>query len=72
MTEQWMHIMIEVPAEEGEDILTQLKEEGGFRDIDFCELQRPDFARVSWGPSEPRTESGYGPSTVAYPEDPFE
>ncbi len=59
MTDEWMHLTIEVPPEEGMALLRLLQERFGFREIDWCELQRPDFARVSYGPSEPRTCSGY-------------
>lgn len=60
MADDWMHIMIEVPAEEGWALLQMLKEKAGFRYVDWCEMQRPDFSRVSYGPSEPRTSSGLG------------
>jgi hypothetical protein len=59
MADDWMHIMIEVPAEEGSALLQMLQEKAGFREVDWCELQRPDFSRVSYGPSEPRTSSGF-------------
>jgi hypothetical protein len=54
-----MHIMIEAPADDATAILAMLKDKAGFQEVDWCEMQRPDFARVSYGPSEPRTESGY-------------
>lgn len=54
-----MHLMVEVPPEDGAALLQLLRERFGFTEIDFCELQRPDRARVSYGPSEPRTSSGY-------------
>lgn len=58
--ERWMSVMVELPEAEGNALLALLRGELGFRDIDWCELQRPDFARVSYGPCEPRTASGFG------------
>jgi hypothetical protein len=55
----WISVMVELPAVEGQELITYLQNEKGFRDIDWCELQRPDFARVSWSPCPPRTDSGY-------------
>jgi hypothetical protein len=55
----WINLMIELPADDADALMSHLKEQMGFADIDWCEMQRPDFARVSWGPCEPRTSSGY-------------
>jgi hypothetical protein len=60
MADDWIHLMIEVPAEDGLAMIEQLKTKVGFREVDSGELQRPDFARVSYGPCEPRTSSGFG------------
>lgn len=57
----WVHISVELPENEAQALLSFFRGEMGFREIDWCELQRPDFARVSYGPCEPRTESGFGP-----------
>lgn len=59
MTQPWMHIMIQMPADEAEALLLLLREKMGFTEIDWCEMQRPDYSRVSWGPAEVRTSSGY-------------
>lgn len=59
----WTHIMIELPQDDAAALLLLLRERLGFRTIDWCEMQRPDFARVSYGPCEARTTSGYGPET---------
>lgn len=56
---RWMNIMIEVPEDEALAILAILKEKVGFRDVDWSEMQRPDFARVTYSPCPPRTDSGY-------------
>lgn len=54
-----MHISIEVPVDEGMAIIELLKDEADFRDVDWCEMQRPDFARVCYGPCPERTDSGF-------------
>ena len=54
-----MNISIEIPPDDGLAILMLLKEKLGFREIDWCELQRPDRARITYGPCPERTESGY-------------
>lgn len=67
----WMHLMIELPADEAEALLLMFREKMGFREVDWCEMQRSDFARVSWGPSDPRTSSGYEPPIPVSVEDPI-
>lgn len=57
--DDWMHLSIEMPAEDGAALLNLLRDKLGFTDVDWCELQRADRARVGWGPSEPRTDSGF-------------
>ena len=57
--DEWIHLSIELPPDDGRLLLLLLKEKLGFTEIDFCELQRPDHARVGYGPCEPRTDSGY-------------
>lgn len=57
--QDWMHITIELPTIDAHALLLFLKEKAGFREVDWCELQRPDFARVSYGPCAPRTDSGF-------------
>jgi hypothetical protein len=59
MADDWIHVTIEVPADDGAAIIEMLKTKANFRDVDWCEMQRPDFARVSYGPCPPRTESGF-------------
>lgn len=54
-----MNLSIEVPEVDGANLLLLLREKFGFGDVDWCELQRPDFARVMWGPTDPRTDSGF-------------
>lgn len=54
-----MYISIEMPPQEAQQILRHLTEQHGFREIDWCELQRPDFARVTYAPSPKRTGSGF-------------
>jgi hypothetical protein len=54
-----MHLMVEIPEDDGLTLLLFLREKFGFTEVDNCELQRPDRARVSYGPGEPRTDSGY-------------
>lgn len=59
MSDGWMHISVELPEAEGAALLAFLRGELEFIEIDFCELQRPDRARVSYGPCERPTSSGY-------------
>lgn len=61
--DDWMHLMIEVPPEDGRALLMLLAEKLQFRDspADFCEMVRDDGARVSYGPCKPRF---YGPTEV--------
>lgn len=56
---RWMHIMIEMPEDDAMAVITMLKEKAGFRDVDWCEMQRPDYSRASYGPCPPRTDSGF-------------
>lgn len=56
----WVNIMIQVPADTGQQLLEHLEREHDFVEIDWCEKQRhQDYARVSYGPCEPLTSSGY-------------
>lgn len=57
--DDWMHFTIEVPARDGMELLAALQAQFGFVEVDWCELQRADRARVSYGPCPPRTESGF-------------
>lgn len=56
--DDWMHLNIQVPYDDGYALLLLLREKLGFRqsEIDHCELSRDDEARVSWGAApDPRT-----------------
>jgi hypothetical protein len=55
----WMHLSIELPGDDGLALLLLLREKFGFKEVDWCVLQRPDRARVGYDPCEPRTDSGY-------------
>lgn len=55
----WMHLAITIPRDDGAALLLHLRDKMGFRDVDFCELQRPDFARATFGPADPRTGHGF-------------
>lgn len=55
----WMHVAVELPMADGLALLMHLREKAGFKEIDWCELQRPDRARATYGPCPPRTSSGY-------------
>ena len=59
MTDDWVSVFMEVPPEVAQDVLALLRDKHGMREIDWCELQRPDYARASYGPCERRTSSGY-------------
>ncbi|MET0701694.1 MAG: hypothetical protein ABWY93_18745 [Mycobacterium sp.] len=59
MNHDWMQVTVEVPDHDGLKLLAYLRGELNFVEIDFCELQRPDRARATYAPSEPRTSSGY-------------
>ena len=59
MADEWMRISVEIPADEGRALLLVLREKLGFKDVDWCVMMRPDFAKVDYDPCPPRTESGY-------------
>lgn len=48
--DEWMHISIEVPADDGGALLLLLHDKLGFTETDWCELTRPDGARIFYGP----------------------
>jgi hypothetical protein len=57
--DDWMAIDVQLPRDEGLALLAYLRKTMNFVEIDWCELQRPDFARAGYGPCPPRTDSGY-------------
>jgi len=61
-----MSIMIVMPTEEGMELIDQLGTERGFIYLDYTELQRGDFARISFGPTMARIQSDYGRETDDY------
>jgi len=50
---EWMSIFIEVPEHLGRDLLKGF-ESHGFKDVDFCEMERRDGGRLTFGPCAPR------------------
>lgn len=50
---------IAVPQGDGHTLLTMLQEQFGFLEVDWCVLQRPDYAQVDYGPCDANTSSGY-------------
>jgi len=55
----WMALHIELPHDEGQALLNFLRVALDMKEIDFCEMQNPQRARVGWGPCPPRIDSGY-------------
>jgi hypothetical protein len=52
----WTNISITIPPADAEPILRFLREEHGFRDVDWCVMQRDaDCARVDYDPVPPLT-----------------
>jgi hypothetical protein len=50
--DSWMQVTVVAPADVGGAVLDLLRGQG-FREIDWCELERDDNARADYGPAAP-------------------
>ncbi len=58
VTEDWMHVSVTAPPEVGAAVVEFLKTRFGFRDVDWCVLERrEDYSRVDFDPAPPRTRA---------------
>lgn len=54
----WMYVSIQAPSEVGAAVVKLLREQFGYRDTDWCVLERrEDYSRVDYDPMPPRTEA---------------
>lgn len=56
---EWMHLVVVGPPPLVRAVLLYLETTHGFAEIDYCHLERPDFATADYGPVAPLTTSQY-------------
>jgi hypothetical protein len=54
----WMRITVTIPPRDGDLLMKILRVSFNFQEVDWCEMQRPDRARVVYGPCPPLFDSG--------------
>jgi hypothetical protein len=60
MADEWMQVRAQVPPEVAAAILRLLRERHGFRDTDWCVMERrEDYSRVDYDPIPLRTRADY-------------
>lgn len=53
----WMQLTISVPYEDGLALVLMLREKLGFKEVDWCHLERPDHAVALYSPTPPLLRS---------------
>lgn len=70
MSENWLHVAVMLPEDEGLALVKHIQDKHGFpaHETDWCENERADFALYDYGPCERPTKSRYAVTPAKYPE----